>query len=167
MSYAPDIARIATPIGTITVRGDDNYIESITIEKEPSGPDRGSPAAALAETIAQLRAYFDGRLRDFDLPLISAPTARGTALRQGMIAIPFGETRSYGELAAQLRSSARAVGQACARNPYPIIVPCHRILGSGGRLGLYSAGSGSTTKAQLLRHERTHSDVMKGTLWAL
>ena len=89
----------------------------------------------------------------FDLPLAPAATMRGEVLRQAMVNIGFGDTASYGELAARIGSSARALGQACARNPFPIVVPCHRVLQAGGVLGSYSAGEGPVTKRWLLRHE--------------
>jgi methylated-DNA-[protein]-cysteine S-methyltransferase len=92
---------------------------------------------------------------DFDIALAPANTLRGQALRGGLIGVGYGTTLSYGALARQLGSGARAVGQLCARNPFPIVVPCHRILGSGG-LGHYSAGDGITTKQWLLDHERRH-----------
>lgn len=104
-----------------------------------------------AEQIAQ---WFAGERQDFDVPLTPAPTPRGDTLRQGLVAVGFGETLSYGALAQRLGSSARAIGQLCARNPFPLIVPCHRIVGSGGALGHYSAGEGPTTKFWLLDHER-------------
>jgi len=70
------------------------------------------------------------------------------------MAIPPGETISYGALARIAGSSPRAIGQACARNPFPIVVPCHRVVGSGGAIGHYSAGRGIITKSWLLDHER-------------
>jgi methylated-DNA-[protein]-cysteine S-methyltransferase len=106
-----------------------------------------------AEAAAQIAAYMAGRLRSFDLPLAPPKSARGQALRAAMIAIGFGETMSYGALARTAGSSPRAIGQACSRNPFPLIVPCHRILASGGLLGHYSAGNGLAAKAWLLDHE--------------
>lgn len=71
-----------------------------------------------------------------------------------MRAIPHGETRSYGDLAARTDGIARAVGTACGRNPIPIVVPCHRVVGTGGRLVGFSGGRGVETKAWLLDFER-------------
>jgi methylated-DNA-[protein]-cysteine S-methyltransferase len=71
-----------------------------------------------------------------------------------MIAIAYGETLSYGDLARLAGSAPRAIGQACARNPFPIIVPCHRVLSSGGARGHYSGGEGPITKRWLLDHEQ-------------
>ncbi|RJF94266.1 methylated-DNA--[protein]-cysteine S-methyltransferase [Sphingomonas cavernae] len=154
MTYAPDPARIATPIGIVTICGDDAAITSITIETDPAIRQVESPAAALREAAVQLHAYFAARLLHFDLPLAPAATTRGQALRDGIAAIPFGETLSYGALARQLGSAPRAVGQACARNPFPIVIPCHRVLAAQGQLGAYSGGQGPRTKQWLLTHEQ-------------
>ena len=105
-------------------------------------------------------AYFAGRLERFDISLAPAASLRGQALREAMCAIPFGRTMSYGALARSAKSGARAIGQACARNPFPIVVPCHRVTGAGGTLGHYSAGESTATKQWLLAHET------KGETWA-
>lgn len=101
----------------------------------------------------QLNAYFAGRLTHFDLSLAPARTSRGAVLRDAIVAVGHGATASYGELAHAVGSSARAVGQACARNPFPLVVPCHRVLQAGGVLGPYSAGAGPATKRWLLAFE--------------
>ena len=150
--YARDHALIATPIGTIRVEGDDAQLLSVRIGAD-GPPARGSGPAVRAAA-EQIEAWFAGDRRSFDLPLAPAPTPRGEALRAGLIAVGFGETLSYGALAQRLGSSARAIGQLCARNPFPLLVPCHRVLNGGGALGAYSAGDGPTTKAWLLDHER-------------
>lgn len=150
--YARDHALIATPIGAIRIEGDDCGLTRICIgAKGALEPGTHEPVRAAAVQIAE---WFAGARRAFDVPLHPADTPRGGALRQGMIDIGFGDTRSYGELAALLGSSPRAIGQACARNPFPLIVPCHRVLGAGGTLGAYSAGDGPATKSWLLEHER-------------
>jgi methylated-DNA-[protein]-cysteine S-methyltransferase len=118
----------------------------------------GAPEEAdypvLREAARQLEAYFDGTLTCFDLPLAPAGSERGPALRDAICGIRYGETKSYGALANQTGASARAVGRVCASNPFPIVVPCHRVLPTGGTLGFYSAGDGPATKAWLLSHER-------------
>jgi methylated-DNA-[protein]-cysteine S-methyltransferase len=111
----------------------------------------------LAETAAQLRAYFGGELTAFDLPL--APTGTGfqrlvwTALQ----AIPFAVTRTYGELAHSIGrpSASRAVGTANSKNPISIIVPCHRVIGANGALTGYAGGMDA--KRWLLDHENRYS----------
>lgn len=102
----------------------------------------------------QVEAYFAGKLSDFSLSL--AP--RGTAFQQTVWAelqrIPFGETRSYGALARQLKSSPRAVGRANATNPICLIIPCHRVIGADGSLTGFAFGQ--DVKRHLLDHETTH-----------
>lgn len=151
---ARDLARLATPIGWVEVSGTDDRVERVAILAGDAAPVR---AAAHAVRLAadQLGAFFAGERRAFDLPLAPAATPRGSALRDAIVAVGYGETLGYGEIARRVGSSARAVGQACARNPLPLIVPCHRVLAAGG-LGHYSAGAGLPTKEWLLAHERRH-----------
>lgn len=147
---------IATPIGPVTLRGDGARLTAIRIGGDA---EAGESDALLDEAACQLAAYFDGRLTRFDLPLAPASRPRGQALRDAMRAIPHGETATYGALALRAGSGARAIGQACARNALPIIVPCHRVVAAGG-LGHYSAGDGTPTKSWLLAHEA------KDQIWA-
>lgn len=158
MAYAPTLALIATPIGMVAIEGDDDALAAIRIIPQRD-EERPGVGLAVREAARQLRAYFTESRFAFDLPLAPAATVRGQALREAIIAVPPGETRTYGELSALAASSPRAVGQACARNPFPILVPCHRVLAGGGRLGAYSAGAGPITKSWLLTHEG-----MKGSL---
>jgi len=97
----------------------------------------------------QLHAYFDGELTAFDLPLAPAGTAYQRRVWQALCAIPFGETRTYRDVARVAGGSARSVGQANGRNPIPIIIPCHRVVAAGD-LGGYSGGDGIATKRVLL-----------------
>jgi methylated-DNA-[protein]-cysteine S-methyltransferase len=153
MTYARTSALLATPIGMVRIEGDDTAVHRIAIEIERQTPRRPDSPAVLAAA-EQLEAWFEGALKDFDLALAPPTTSRGLALRGGLVAVEYGQTRSYGELARLLGSGPRAIGQLCARNPFPIVVPCHRILGSGGALGHYSAGDGVVTKRWLLDHEQ-------------
>lgn len=162
--YARDIARIATPVGIITVEGDATAVHAIRIDAE--GTPIGGTAEPVRRTISQLQQWFAGERTLFDLPLAPAATLRGQALRDAMVAIGYSETLSYGALAALAASSARAIGQACARNPFPIIVPCHRVLNADGRLGAYSAGQGSVTKRWLLDHEQRFATSRAGDLFS-
>ncbi|MET3713359.1 methylated-DNA-[protein]-cysteine S-methyltransferase [Sphingomonas trueperi] len=150
--YARDHALIATPIGPIRIEGKEGYLERITIGAE--GPVAHGSATAVRAAADQLEQWFAGERRDFDVALAPPSTPRGASLRDGLIAVPFGRTISYGDLSRALGSSARAIGQLCARNPFPLVVPCHRVLNRGGGLGAYSAGQGPTTKSWLLDHER-------------
>jgi len=149
--YARDFALIATPIGMVRLIGTPELIERVKIEALADEVSAGS--GAVAEGAAQVAAYFAGRLATFDLPLAASPSPRGDAMRAAMVAVPFGETLSYGALARTIGSGARAIGQACARNPLPIIVPCHRVTNADGSLGAYSAGDGPATKRWLLEFE--------------
>jgi methylated-DNA-[protein]-cysteine S-methyltransferase len=98
--------------------------------------------AFFSKTIRQLRAYFEGELREFDLPLAPEGTEFQMRVWQSLRAIPYGETISYGQLAARLGNpkASRAVGLANGSNPIPIIIPCHRVIGSDGSLVGYGGG---------------------------
>lgn len=150
--YARDHALIATPIGAIRIEGDDHAVAAVRIGAE--GDAAPGSAAAVRAAAEQIRQWFAGERMAFSVPLAAAETPRGQALRDGLLAVGYGETLGYGELAQRLGSSARAIGQLCARNPLPLLVPCHRVLASGGTLGHYSAGEGPRTKSWLLEHER-------------
>lgn len=149
--YAPDHGQIATPIGIVTIMAADGVITSVKIGRHTAAP--GSPSPLVHEALAQIGAWFAGQLTDFTLPLAPAGSARGEALRVALIAVPYGHIMSYGALARLAGSGARAIGQLCARNPLPLLVPCHRVTAAGGRLGAYSAADGPVSKAWLIAHE--------------
>ena len=113
----------------------------------------------LAEAETQLAAYFDSRLKDFDLPLAAPGTEFQTGVWRAISAIPFGTTLTYGDLAKKLGTGPRAVAGACGANPIPIIVPCHRVLGAGGKLHGYSGRGGILSKATLLYLEGVRANV--------
>ena len=106
------------------------------------GGARDDAHPLLAEAVRQMRAYFEGRLRVFDLPLELAGTPFQLRVWDHVRRIPYGKVRSYGEVAAAIGTprAVRAVGGANGRNPVPIVVPCHRVIGSGGRLVGYGGG---------------------------
>ena len=110
-------------------------------------------SSLLIETARQLEAYFDGEIKLFSLPLAPAGTAFQRRIWRAVHGIPYGATTTYGAIATAWGTSPRAVAFACAHNPLPIIVPCHRVIGAGGALTGYSAGEGIVTKAALLRLE--------------
>lgn len=114
-------------------------------------PEDVGTSAVLAEGLAQLVAYFEGRLTRFDLPLDWGGGLNGD-VRRAMAAIPYGETQTYGQIAKTVGAPAQAVGQACGANPLPILIPCHRVTGTNW-FGGFSAPGGVETKAALLRHE--------------
>ncbi|MFD1646835.1 methylated-DNA--[protein]-cysteine S-methyltransferase [Haloarchaeobius litoreus] len=108
------------------------------------------PPAVVRE---QVREYVRGTRRTFDLTVTRPEGVTGDVMAT-MTDIPYGETRTYGELAATLDTAPVAVGQACGRNPVPIVVPCHRVVGSDGGLRGYSGGDGVATKRRLLEFEQ-------------
>ena len=111
--------------------------------------------SVLEQAIDELRAYFAGTLRKFTLPLDLSGTPFQVLVWRGLRRIPFGQTVSYGQLAQRIGhpGAARAVGQANARNPIAIVVPCHRVIAASGRL--HGFGGGLWRKRFLLDHERT------------
>ena len=139
---------ISSPIGNLVIDEDNGVIGAIRWADEKTGT--GSPL--LNEAARQLEAYFAGKLSDFDLPLRPAGSDFERSVWDQMQKIPYGETRSYGELAGALGSAPRAVGGACGKNPIPIVIPCHRVLAKAG-LGGYSGSGGLKTKQALLTLE--------------
>lgn len=140
-----------SPLGWLTLFEDEGCLVSLDWGRGMESCE----TALLCEARSQLEAWFDRRLERFDVPLAPAGTVFAARVRAELCSVPFGATRTYGEVAASLGSSARAVGMACARNPLPILVPCHRVLATGGRLGGYSAFNGIESKDWLLRFETT------------
>lgn len=107
----------------------------------------------------QFDAYFTGRLKSFEGDILIQGSEHDRKVWQAMLNIPYGQTRTYGDVAKEIGSAAQAVGQACKRNPVPLIIPCHRIVGQN-HIGGYSGGTGDETlsiKHWLLEHERTHA----------
>jgi methylated-DNA-[protein]-cysteine S-methyltransferase len=139
---------ISSPIGKLVIDDQDGAITAIRWADERES--NGSPL--LAEAARQLDAYFAGRLSHFDLPLRPAGSGFERRVWSAMEKIPYGKTRSYGELAAGIGSAPRAVGGACGKNPIPIVIPCHRVLAKAG-LGGYSGSGGLKTKQALLTLE--------------
>ncbi len=141
-----------TPTGPLRVTEEDGTIVQVTwTAKRASGADDAS--ALLDAAAAQIEAYFAGALRVFDLPLKPSGSVFQRAVWEEMLRIPYGETRSYGDLAAATGGVARAVGGACGANPIPILIPCHRVLAADRALGGFSGGRGGETKAELLTLE--------------
>lgn len=145
-------------IGTLTLAGDEVGLRHIEFEKEKLAitieadwerrPDFFEPVKA------QLAAYFKGELKNFDHPLAPVGTDFQIKVWEALKTIPYGEVASYGEIARAIDNpkAVRAVGGANARNPIPIIIPCHRVIGSDGSLTGF--GGGLTTKQRLLELER-------------
>jgi len=122
----------------------------------PEGTTRGARNALGREVIAQLTAYLRDPLTSFDLPLATAGTTHQRAVWQVMRTIAPGDTLTYGDVAGQIGSSPRAVGRACGANPFPVVIPCHRIVAAGGQLGGFGhaiTGLLPGIKRWLLAHE--------------
>ncbi len=143
------LAVVETPVGRLGVHEDGGAITRLTWGAVAEGPE----TPLLAEALRQLQAYFDGTLARFDLPLRVVGSDFQRAVCDAMSAIPLGDTRTYGDIATATGNSAQAVGNACGANPIPIIIPCHRVLGAGGRMVGFSGAGGVETKVWLLRHE--------------
>jgi methylated-DNA-[protein]-cysteine S-methyltransferase len=139
---------ISSPVGALVLEEDRGALIAIRWSDEKAG--NGSPF--LIEAARQLEAYFAGKLREFDLPLRPAGSEFELRVWAAMQDIAYGETRCYGDLAIATGSAPRAVGQACGRNPIPIVIPCHRVLGKGW-MGGYSGAGGIGTKRTLLSLE--------------
>lgn len=154
---------IWSPVGELTLVADAEGLAAILWENDrpgrvPLGPLREDAShPVLVETERQLGEYFAGTRRSFDMPLSFAGTDFQKQVWGALLTIPFGETRSYGEIANQLGkpSAARAVGAANGRNPISIIAPCHRVIGSSGQLTGFAGGLDA--KTFLLDHERQPS----------
>lgn len=140
---------IKSPLGPLTLFADE---DAICVLEFGQGPE-GETSPLLKEAAKQLDAYFKGALKVFDLPLNAEGTDFQKSVWKLMREIPYGYTRSYGDLAHDLSSAPRAVGGACGKNPIAIIVPCHRILAANHKIGGFSGGEGADTKTLLLRLE--------------
>lgn len=163
MSAAPATARIATPVGMVELVVMGDVLTSIRIRPESAKEWQNSDNPVLIRAVDQIRDYFAGARKVFDLPLATAPTGEAEQLRAAIASIPFGDTETYGALARRWGSVARAVGQACKTNPFPIVIPCHRVVSSAGR-EYYSAGAGPETKAWLIDFEAEHSHGIRTRL---
>ncbi|GAB5448163.1 methylated-DNA--[protein]-cysteine S-methyltransferase [Gymnodinialimonas sp.] len=139
---------IDTPTGPVWVEETDGAITCAGWGAVEAPGD----TALLRETAAELRAYFDGALAQFTVPIRHGRSDATGKVLDAMLAIPLGETREYGDIAKEVGLPAQAVGQACGSNCIPILIPCHRVLSATG-LGGFSAPGGVDTKVWLLRHE--------------
>lgn len=150
---------IESPIGTITLVAADGALTAVRFPNAPSVDENEAERAdnhpVLLQAAGQLDEYFRGHRTEFDVPLEPLGTTFQLAAWAALRTIPYGETVSYGEQARRLGDAgkARAVGAANGRNPIPIIVPCHRVVGANGHLTGF--GGGIESKAWLLDHERT------------
>lgn len=141
-----------SPTGAVTITEEDGAIVGVTWggAAATSGNDDNG---LLQDAAQQLRDYFAGTRRVFDLPLKPRGSDFHCAVWREMLAIPYGRTKSYGDLAKATGAIPRAVGTACGANPIPIFIPCHRVLAADRQLGGFSGGRGPQTKALLLTLE--------------
>jgi methylated-DNA-[protein]-cysteine S-methyltransferase len=164
MNRTSAITSIASPLGRLELEADAVHLLSVRIAPAGSRPrgegDTNHPI--LSEARAQLLRWFSGTQHAFDLPLRPLGSPEGARLRAAINAIPYGETRTYGSLGNECGSAARAVGQACKTNAYPIIIPCHRVTSATGP-EFYSGGDGPRTKTCLLDFEYANLPESKRT----
>src|SRR5215467_6201430 len=147
------ICYVMSPVGRLAVEGDHDAVTRVRWAGPGETSRDKSSSPVLKEAARQLDLYFAKKLKRFDLPLAAHGTDFQKRVWAVMCDIPYGETATYGGMAMALGSGPRAVGMACSTNPIPIIVPCHRVLGSGGKEGGFSGGKGLPTKRQLLALE--------------
>jgi methylated-DNA-[protein]-cysteine S-methyltransferase len=169
MTTTPPAAlrRIDSPIGRIEIVGDGAAVIALSIERDGMLPHDESPEASdavLDRAVTQLEEYFAGHRRDFDVPVNLAGTAFQLSVWEQLVDLEWGEVVSYGDLGRSTgrATAGRAVGGAVGANPIPIIVPCHRVLGSDGTITGYSGGEGIPTKSWLLAHEGIAHRVPRG-----
>jgi methylated-DNA-[protein]-cysteine S-methyltransferase len=146
-----------SPIGPLLLAGDEGGLRLVHFAtgRRPKSPQRNwiEDKAPFKEVIRQLEGYFEGKLKEFDVPLVLDGTEFQLLVWRNLRKIPYGETVSYGQLARRIGSpdAARAVGLANGSNPIPIIIPCHRVIGSNGDLTGF--GGGLPVKKELLALE--------------
>lgn len=147
MNYA---SVIESPVGKITIFADDEFVHVVTFaEKDIAGLPENELTLKVAD---QLKDYFKGELRDFDFPMKQKGTEFQQEVWQNLLAIPYGETTSYAKFSAHNPLAIRAIASANGKNNIAIIVPCHRVIGSNGKLVGYAGGL--WRKQWLLQHER-------------
>ncbi|BBZ32436.1 methylated-DNA--[protein]-cysteine S-methyltransferase [Mycolicibacterium confluentis] len=149
---------IDSPIGLLTLAGSGPVLTNLRMVDQTYEPDRADwelDDRAFPDAVEQLEAYFAGELREFDLNLEMAGTAFQRKVWNALRTIPYGETRSYGEIAQQIGTPTafRAVGLANGHNPIAVIVPCHRVIGANGSLTGF--GGGLQRKSRLLDLEKS------------
>lgn len=152
-----------SPVGLITLAGLDGRLQHLRMEDQTYEPNRDgweSDDTAFPDAVEQLTAYFAGTLTEFELDLQFGGTVFQRRVWEALLNIPYGQTRTYGEIARQVGAPTafRAVGLANGHNPIGIIVPCHRVIGANGSLTGY--GGGLNRKRALLDMERSRSELV-------
>ncbi len=139
---------VASPFGPLTISATATAITALDWQ----GTDIPCPNELTQRAADQLTAYFNKELEVFDLPLAPEGGAFQQSVCNAMLEIPYGETTTYGAIAEKLGTYGQPIGHACGANTIPIIIPCHRVLGTG-HLGGYSGDGGVERKIELLKHE--------------
>jgi len=152
------LVRMDSPIGRLEIIARGDCIVGLTIECDGELPHDSTPEkknAVLVTAAKQLGEYFSGKRREFSIPVSLAGSPFQKSVWHALTEIPFGAVQSYGDVGMTTgrASAGRAVGGAVGANPVPIIIPCHRVLASDGRITGYSGGNGIPTKVWLLDHE--------------
>jgi methylated-DNA-[protein]-cysteine S-methyltransferase len=147
MNYA---SVIETPIGKLSILADEDFVHAVTFEeKDIADLTENELTIKVAN---QLKEYFNGTLRDFDFPMQQKGTDFQQEVWQNLLTIPYGETTSYAKFSAHKPLAIRAIASANGKNNIAIVVPCHRVIGSNGKLVGYAGGL--WRKKWLLQHER-------------
>ena len=148
---------VSTPLGDVTAVADEHGLTHVILPGDDGSAlaDATEGGAVVDAAAQQLSEWFAGDRMSFDLPLAPQGTEFQQAVWRELCLVPFGATASYGDIAKAIgqQMATRAVGAAYGRNPIPIIIPCHRVIGAGGGLVGYSGGGGIETKRRLLDHE--------------
>ncbi len=156
---------IGSPLGPVEIRTDGQFVISVTYQDHEGITDE-LPCPVLKMAVAQLREYFTGKRKEFDIPVRPSGSVFEGKVWEQIMEIPYGVTISYGTLAKRIGMprSARAVGRANGRNPVAIIIPCHRVVGANGSLTGYSGGL--WRKEWLIRHEAAiRGGIVQSTLF--
>jgi len=143
-----------TPIGWLSIEEENAQLIDVEFRQRKTSI-KPSPTVLEKKVEQQLNQYFEGKNKDFNLPLNLSGTAFQQRVWKALQKIPYGQVKTYGQLAKELNSSARAVGNACRANPVPIVVPCHRIVAANGIGGFAGKTDGPVVerKRWLLKHE--------------
>jgi methylated-DNA-[protein]-cysteine S-methyltransferase len=163
MAEAGYQAVVAAPGFALGIQCSDDEVTAIDFIE--TRPEQAPSTPLAAEAARQLHAYLADPNFAFSLPLRPAGTAFQRRVWAQIAAIPNGQTHTYGQLAKNLKNAPRAVGQACGANPYPVVVPCHRVVATGGGLGGFARARGGfllDVKRWLLKHEHSESDTQPG-----
>ncbi len=146
------VIMVDTQVGRLAIAERDGKIVRVSWPMPSQGSPEDGATALLTEAARQMTAYFAGERHEFELPLEPGGSDLERGVYAAMRAIPYGETRTYGDIAGDLGTYGQPVGQACGANPIPVIIPCHRVLSATG-LGGYSGAGGIETKIALLKLE--------------